>query len=112
MTRCPIPHCGSPIYLDDGEPRCLAAGHGRVQWARHGPAEAPKSPATPHGLGEPCPTCGKPKRAVTRPKRDAPPFAYCEPCRSQNGHSVNMPPFHLAGPPALGYYDDTRRTTR
>ena len=78
MTRCPIDH--SPLYDDDGEARCLAAGHGPVQWARIGveaPSKAVSAPPSP----KPCPTCG----GEQGPDRNG--IAYCERCRSKNGGS-------------------------
>lgn len=117
LTRCPID--GSRIVRNhEGDIECSVAiigNHSQAVMLRayatiH--VEASVSPVSAAGLGEPCLTCGKPKRAVTRPKRDAPPFAYCEPCRSANGHTANMPSFSLTGPRPLGYYDDTGRTTR
>lgn len=76
FTRCPIDH--SPLYDDDGEARCLAAGHGPVQWARIG-VEAPSKAVSAPPAPKPCPTCG----SVMQPGRDG--TLYCSTCRARNG---------------------------
>ena len=115
LTRCPID--GSIIYDDDGEPRCIAAGHGPVQWERAStPAEASNKAEKPRYYGDPCPTCGKPKQTVIDPSGDNAAYAVCGPCRGLKGGRRSPNPrfaqWTMQGPDKQGYYFEGNVMTR
>lgn len=115
LTRCPID--GSIIYDDDGEPRCIAAGHGPVQWERAStPVEAPNKAEKARREGEPCETCGRPKARIIAPDGGLAPYAVCGPCRGlKGGHRSPSPAFSqwtMQGPDKDGYYFEGNVMTR